>query len=179
MGSTWTRNWPREFARDQVLKSFQIDSFDGKPYEASKTSTSYSTTSSNPFGHVSVNLNDGQKQQNKFEHGSITIAKVSTSRMQKPMLVIRSLMMTMMMMMVKEKKKKGKMMMMMTMTTTRPSLEKIEMAGHGTIAMMTAMGQGVVKTKAESRVVMLRALRCERSLDIAQWHRKEKPDELT
>jgi hypothetical protein len=95
-----------------VLKSFQIDSFDGKPYGASKTSTSYSTTSSNPFGHVSVNLNDGQKQQNKFEHGSITIAKVSTSRMQKPMLVIRSLMMTMMMM-VKEKKKKGTMMMMM------------------------------------------------------------------
>lgn len=69
--------------------------------------------------------------------------------------------------------------MMMMMTTTRPSLEKIEMVGHGTIAMMTAMGQGVVKTEAESRVVMLRALRCERSLDIAQWHRKEKPDELT
>lgn len=67
MGFTWTRNWPREFARDQVLKSFQIDSFDGKPYGASKTSTSYSTTSSNPFGHVSVNLNDGQKQQNDSE----------------------------------------------------------------------------------------------------------------
>ena len=99
--------------------------------------------------------------------------------MQKPMLVIRSLMMTMLMM-VKEKKKKGTMMMMMmTTTTTRPSLAKIEMAGHGTIAMMTAMGQGVVKTEAESQVVMLRVLRCERSLDIVQWHRKEKPDELT